>query len=79
MEPSVEEELNTVRKQKWEKIIEPLVNKYSSAVEKRSESIFDEDNRSASTEAVFEKPFEGKFDFIKHYDLLWVRDIYQRL
>jgi len=71
--------LNTVRKSKWEKSIKPLIDKYTSAVEKKSESVFDEDIQPKSIEAIFEKPYEGEFNFAKHYDLLWVRDIYQRL
>ncbi|CAG8651992.1 16766_t:CDS:2, partial [Dentiscutata heterogama] len=76
MEPSTEEKLNTVRKSKWEKSIKPLVDKYASAIEIKS--VFDDEIQTLSTEVIFEKPFEGKFDFRTHYDLLWVQDIYRR-
>ncbi|CAG8790238.1 20550_t:CDS:10, partial [Dentiscutata erythropus] len=76
MEPSTEEKLNTVRKSKWEKSIKPLVDKYASAIELKS--VFDDEIQTLSTEVIFEKPFEGKFDFRTHYDLLWVQDIYRR-
>lgn len=75
MEPSAGEKLNTVRKSKWEKSIKPLIDKYASAVEK---SVFNDEIQPPSTEVIFEKPFEGKFDFRAHYDLLWVQDIYRR-
>ncbi|CAG8678895.1 6909_t:CDS:10, partial [Cetraspora pellucida] len=76
IEPSTEEKLNTVRKSKWEKSIKPLVDKYASAIEIKS--VFDDEIQTLSTEVIFEKPFEGKFDFRTHYDLLWVQDIYRR-
>ncbi|CAG8496574.1 2731_t:CDS:10 [Cetraspora pellucida] len=76
MEPSTEEKLNTVRKSKWEKSIKPLVDKYASAIEIKS--AFDDEIQTLSSEVIFEKPFEGKFDFRTQYDLLWVQDIYRR-
>ena len=79
MEPSAEEKWNTARRLKWEKSIKPLVNKYALAIEVKPESIFDDDIQPSSIKVIFDNPFEGEFDFKKHYELLWVRDIYQRL
>ncbi|CAG8482959.1 4062_t:CDS:10 [Acaulospora morrowiae] len=60
------------------KTIKPLINKYAFAIEVKPESIFDDDAWPLSTRVIFDNPFEGEFDFKKHYELLWVRDIYQR-
>ena len=79
MEPSAEDKRNTVRRSKWEGSIKPLANKYALAVEMKAESIFDDNVQSSSMKVIFESPFEGEFDFKKHYDNLWVQDIYRRL
>ena len=79
MEPSAEEKQNTVHRSKWEGSIKALVNKYALAIEVKAESAFDDNVRSSSIKVIFESPFEGEFDFKKHYDYLWVQDIYRRL
>ncbi|RIA92659.1 hypothetical protein C1645_820398 [Glomus cerebriforme] len=79
MESSAEEKKNSVRRSKWEKSIKPLIEKYAPAVEKKSNSIFDDDDQLQSTKIIFEIPFEDEFDLKKHYDMLWTQDIYQRL
>ncbi|CAG8669455.1 2132_t:CDS:2, partial [Acaulospora colombiana] len=77
MEPSVKEKQNTLRRPRWEKSIKPLIDKYALAVEVKPESVFDE-YVQPPPKIIFEIPFEGEFDFKKHYDLLWVQDIYRR-
>lgn len=78
MEPSEEERLNTVRRSKWDKIIRPLIDKYASTVEVKPDSVFDDDQK-LSIKAIFEIPFEGEFDFKRHFDMIWIQNIYQRL
>jgi hypothetical protein len=79
MEPSAEEKQNTVRRSKWEGSIKPLVKKYALAIEVKAETIFDDNVQSSSIKVIFESPFEDEFDFKKHYDYLWVQDVYRRL
>ncbi|CAG8462980.1 6397_t:CDS:2 [Paraglomus occultum] len=78
MKPSAKEKQNTLRRPRWEKSIKPLIDKYALAVEVKPESVFDDYVQSPSTKIIFEIPFEGEFDLKKHYDLLWVQDIYRR-
>ncbi|CAG8748910.1 1489_t:CDS:2, partial [Ambispora leptoticha] len=78
MEPSAEENQNTLRRPRWEKSIKPLIDKYALAVKMKPEFVFDDYVKPPSTKIIFEIPFEGEFDFKKHYDMLWVQDIYQR-
>ncbi|CAG8535130.1 16099_t:CDS:2, partial [Funneliformis mosseae] len=79
MEPSAEEKENTMRRSRWKKSIKPLIEKYASAVERNSKSVFDDDDEPRSTKVVFEMPFEGEFALKKYYDMLWTQDIYRRL
>ncbi|CAG8575693.1 10498_t:CDS:2 [Paraglomus brasilianum] len=79
MEPSAEKKQNTLHRPRWEKSIKPLIDKYALAVEVKPELVFDDYVQPPSTKIIFKIPFEGEFDFKKHYDMLWVRDIYQQL
>ncbi|CAG8583690.1 13209_t:CDS:2, partial [Funneliformis caledonium] len=55
-----------------EKNLVDLVNKvFSNDDKKKNEKIMGKN-------VIFEKPFEGEFNFVKHYRLLWVQDIFQR-
>ncbi|CAG8676842.1 3726_t:CDS:2 [Cetraspora pellucida] len=78
MEPSAEENQNTLRRPRWENSIKPLIDKYALAVEVKPELVFDDYVDQPSTKIIFEIPFEGEFYFKKHYDMLWVQNIYQR-
>ncbi|CAG8661694.1 7336_t:CDS:10, partial [Paraglomus brasilianum] len=75
-EPTVEHMKRTSRKTKWDRMIKPLVEKNTSAM--KCWSVFDDDADCLDQEVILEKPFDGKFVFKTHYDLLWVRDVYQR-
>ncbi|CAG8690844.1 3788_t:CDS:2, partial [Ambispora leptoticha] len=77
MVPSAKEKQNTLRRPRWEKSIKPLIDKYVLAVEVKPESVFD-DCVQLPSKIFFEIPFEGEFDLKKHYDMLWVQDIYRR-
>ncbi|CAB4473954.1 unnamed protein product [Rhizophagus irregularis] len=69
MEPSAEERQNTARHSKWVQVIKPLIDKYASAIEINPESIFDDDAQPPSMKVIFDSPFDGEFDFKKHYEL----------
>ena len=61
MDPLAKEKKNTVHWSKWEKNIKPLIEKYASAVEVKSKSIFDDD-QSQSTKIIFKIPFLSEFE-----------------
>ncbi|CAG8688728.1 14642_t:CDS:10, partial [Racocetra persica] len=78
MEPSSDEKQNTSLKLKWEKNIKPQIQKYTHAIKVKTESIFDDNNNETSLRIIFEAPFVGDFNYKKHYEMIWARDIYQR-
>ncbi|RIA89552.1 hypothetical protein C1645_824665 [Glomus cerebriforme] len=52
---------------------------YAPAVERNSKSVFDDDDyEPRSIKVVFEIPFENEFALKKHYDMLWMQDLYRR-
>ncbi|CAG8796216.1 28742_t:CDS:2, partial [Gigaspora margarita] len=78
MEPTSNEIKNTVRRTKWEADIKPLIKKYADAIEVKTDKVFVDNNNGASLKTIFESPFVGEFNFLNHYEMLWVQDTYRR-
>ncbi|CAG8680869.1 9543_t:CDS:10, partial [Funneliformis caledonium] len=74
LEPS--EKIKTIRLDKWEKVLIPLIQKYQTHLENKS--VFDVISLDSTIEDVLEKPYVRPFIHREHHDLLWVQDIYKR-
>ncbi|CAG8788328.1 23699_t:CDS:2 [Gigaspora margarita] len=75
LEPS--QKIKTIRLDKWEKVLIPLIQKYQTHLENKS--VFDVISLDSTIEVVLEKPYVRPFIHREHHDLLWVQDIYKRL
>ncbi|CAG8800985.1 4977_t:CDS:2, partial [Dentiscutata erythropus] len=62
----------------WEEDIKPQIKKYTQAIKIKTELIFNDNNNGTSPNVIFEAPFEDEFNYKKHYEMIWTRDIYQR-
>ncbi|CAJ0831210.1 15347_t:CDS:10, partial [Entrophospora sp. SA101] len=74
LEPSGK--VKTIRLNKWENVLQPLIQKYQTHLENKS--VFDVISLDGTIENVLEKPYIGTFIHKEHYDLLWIQDIYKR-
>ncbi|CAG8659544.1 23937_t:CDS:10 [Cetraspora pellucida] len=74
LEPS--QKIKTIRLDKWEKVLIPLIQKYQTHLENKS--VFDVISLDSTIEDVLEKPYVRPFIHKEHHDLLWVQDIYKR-
>ena len=75
MEPS--QEVKTIRQDKWDKVLHPLLKKYHNHF--KGKSVFDVINLDSAIKDVLAEPYTGTFIHKEHFDLLWIQDIHKRL
>ena len=68
LEPS--EKIKTIRLDKWEKVLIPLIQKYQTHLENKS--VFDVISLDSTIEDVLEKPYVRPFIHKEYHDLLWI-------
>ncbi|CAJ0889043.1 5338_t:CDS:10 [Entrophospora sp. SA101] len=76
LEPSKENH-KTIRQEKWNAVIKPLVKKYQKNLVPKS--VFDDFPLDLAIEEITERPYTGTFNYREHHDSLWVQDLYKRL
>ncbi|CAJ0923665.1 4926_t:CDS:10 [Entrophospora sp. SA101] len=76
LEPSKENH-KTIRQEKWNAVIKPLVEKYQKNLVPKS--VFDDFPLDLAIEEITERPYTGTFNYREHHDSLWVQDLYKRL
>ncbi|CAG8601202.1 5637_t:CDS:10 [Diversispora eburnea] len=76
LEP-LKEDFKTIRQDKWNQVIKPLVKKYQKNLEPKS--LFDDFPLDLAIDEVTERPYTGTINYKEHHDLLWVQEIYKRL
>ncbi|CAH1761852.1 13162_t:CDS:10 [Entrophospora sp. SA101] len=75
LEPSKKNH-KTIRQEKWNAVIKPLVKKYQKNLVPKS--VFDDFPLDLAIEEITKRPYTGKFNYREHHDSLWVQDIYKR-
>ncbi|CAI2192534.1 18232_t:CDS:10, partial [Funneliformis geosporum] len=74
LEPS--SETKTIRQNKWDKDLQPLLKKYQAHFE--GKSVFDIILLDSAIEDVLARPYTGTFMHKEHFDLIWIQDIQKR-
>ncbi|CAH1769605.1 15656_t:CDS:2, partial [Entrophospora sp. SA101] len=68
LEPSKENH-KTIRQEKWNAVIKPLVEKYQKNLVPKS--VFDDFPLDLAIEEITERPYTGTFNYREHHDSLW--------
>ncbi|CAJ0627188.1 13315_t:CDS:10 [Entrophospora sp. SA101] len=68
LEPSKENH-KTIRQEKWNAVIKPLVKKYQKNLVPKS--VFDDFPLDLAIEEITERPYTGTFNYREHHDSLW--------
>ncbi|CAG8449373.1 18925_t:CDS:2, partial [Acaulospora morrowiae] len=69
-------ETKTIRKDKWDKDLQPLLKKYQAHFE--GKTVFNTILLDSAIEDVLAKPYTGTFIHKEHFDLIWIQDIHKR-